>query len=71
MRSVTIQKYDRIEWNPTWRSYVWHYFSALFCPWKASVWRMHQHTTGGPVPRCDTCFASWGSCAHTGGPLSL
>jgi hypothetical protein len=24
----------------------------------------------GP-PRCDHCFAAWGMCSHTGGPLDL
>lgn len=52
----------------TWRSYVWHYFSAVFCPWTPSEWRFGWRTTGGTVPRCNECAASWGMCHHTGGP---
>lgn len=53
----------------TWRSYLWHYFSAVFCPWKPSEWRMGWGTTGGKVLRCELCGAAFGNCPHTGGPF--
>jgi hypothetical protein len=55
----------------TWRSYVWHYFSAVFCPWKPSEWRIGWggSTPGYGPPRCEHCAAPWGRCEHTGGPF--
>jgi hypothetical protein len=26
-------------------------------------------TPGYGAPRCDRCFAAWGQCPHTGGPM--
>lgn len=37
--------------------------------WESTAEPNWQETPGKGAPRCPSCFAAWGQCEHTGGPI--